>query len=224
MRIKNVFMAAVAVAALAATVGPARAVTLADLIAGQSITVGDKLFDNFSYVGTGPAPTAANITVLGSTDLNGNYGLRFISAWAVSTPGQTMDSNIGFDVTVLDPNSWISDIHLTANVSATGDGSFAQVIEQVTDPNVVGQIKVETPNTLDAWADLPKLEKKIHVSKDALFVVGRDGGNASMSELDNYYSQKTRVGVPEPGSIAMLFGVAISGSLFGLRMRRAKRA
>jgi hypothetical protein len=212
----------VAVLLLATAIAPARAVTLADLIAGQSITVGDKLFDNFSYVGTGAAPAAADITVKGDQDINGNYGLRFISAWAASTPGQTMDSNIGFDVTVLDPNSWISDIHLTANVSATGDGSFAQVIEQVTDPNVVGQIKVETPSPLGAWADLPKLEKKIHVSKDALFVVGKDGGNASMSELDNYYSQKTRV--PEPGSIAMLLGVAVSGSLFGLRMRRARRA
>jgi hypothetical protein len=219
---KGMVLTAVAVLLLATAIAPARAVTLADLIAGQSITVGDKLFDNFSYVRTGAAPTAAQITVLGDQDLNGNYGLRFISAWAASTPGQTMDSNIGFDVTVLDPNSWISDIHLTANLSATGDGSFAQVIEQVTDPDVVGQIKVETPKPLDARADLPKLEKKIHVSKDALFVVGKDGGNASMSELDNYYSQKTRV--PEPGSIAMLLGVAVSGSLFGLRMRRARRA
>lgn len=233
MRMKSAFIAVLAAASLVGFVGPVRAITLADLIANHgTIQQGDKLFSNFEYTKTSNSamPDASQINVVGQT-LNGNNGLYFQAGWGNSTPFTSLDSQIQFDVEVTDPNYLISDVHLIGNPNVTGgSNSLAQVVETVTDPNnhtyslyIQDQIQngVHLPGVFDASIVLNTPVSKLHVVKDAQFIVGADG-SATMSYLANYYSQTSKV--PEPGSIAMLFGVAISGSMFGLRLRRNKRA
>ncbi len=232
MRTKSTFIAALAAITLALATGSAKAVTLASLIDDQGfIEFGDKIFSNFTYTGIGPGmPDAGSIEVDPEVDLAGNLGLHFSAPWNNIDPGTSQDSQIGFDVTVVDPAWWITDVHLRGNGDVTGANGLVSVVETVTDEDgntykldIYDQhVNGVESTSLDAALILPKPVKKLRVVKDSQFVLGPDGQHATMSFLANYYSQTQDV--PEPGTLAMLVGVAVGGSMFGFRRRRASRA
>ncbi len=218
-----------------AVVSTARAqeptVKLSDLVSGQSLQVGDKLFTNWDFHSVSHPISAEDITVVPITDIQGNYGFRLQSNFFAPS-GAFSDALLTYRVTVLDPTKLISDIHLLFNGVAVGTGALAVVIEQGTAPGgFVRQAFVHTPNKLSDvvfFEDVP--QSFLHVSKD-IFLYGGigDQGFALITEIDQTFSQIDRGGpgggeeaVPEPSTLA-LFGLG-AGTIGLLAWNRKCRA
>lgn len=202
-----------------------RAASLADLIASNgTIVQGDKLFSNFGYTPTGEMPLASGVTVTGiGTGLGTDYiGLRFQGAFSdfFLTAGGS-DALITYDVTVTDPNYWITDAHLDSNVSAaagTGSGTITESFLPVFPPFLTNfSINPGTTQVHDdyTWGSG---YKTLHVQKDINLLAL--AGSVSMSLVDQRYSQSV---VPLPATANM--GLALIGCLgvFGV-WRRLKGA
>jgi hypothetical protein len=95
-------------------------VVLASLLCGGSITVGDKLFDEFSYSSTGDMPKAHKVKVIPIQDSDGNFGVRFQGGFVDFYGDGPSDALITYRVTVLDPLFLISDVHLAGNPDVIG--------------------------------------------------------------------------------------------------------
>ena len=147
---------------LAGGIAPAAAdsVSLSTLLAGGTITEGDKVFSGFSAPGC-PLPSATPcaypgvvLTVVGTTDASGNYGIQF--EWLQGDINQTISINqevaappptgpfcpfpgicdfgIDYTVAVLTPGLSISDAHLASDMVLTGlsSGTSGSAIVQET--------------------------------------------------------------------------------------------
>lgn len=127
-----------ALSALALAMGlaaNAQAVPLSDLLAGGSITVGDKLFDTwtYNYIATDAtrvfAPT--NIDVSG-IDNGGEYGLMFtVSEGELTVTGDDLynfvDLSLGFRASVMTPGMGINGVTLnlvSAVLANSGEGGL----------------------------------------------------------------------------------------------------
>ena len=127
-----------------AAAGPVTSLgTVQDLInAGATgITVGDKQFYNFSYLGSIAADQIHVIAAPGS-----DVGVEFQFNWS-SSNGNNADSDIRFNVHVLDPAKMITGLglHFDGNVSnSSGLLNNASVTEAVTDlsGNAIGNLSV----------------------------------------------------------------------------------
>ncbi|MBN2293621.1 MAG: hypothetical protein JXM70_14425 [Pirellulales bacterium] len=205
---------------------------LIDLIGGETITSGDKLFDEFSYVPTGDMPAASLVAVTTITDTFGNFGISFSGNFVdhFSSPGGS-DALIRFRVTALDENKLISDVHLAGNPHAVDDASM-EVVESFlgSDPSGNGGPEVKlsiyhitagtNPSGNERLVDslvFDKLYRSILVQKDIAALALNDNALASLSFVDQTFSQVT---IPEPTSIVFL----ISGvGLIACCVRRRKR-
>jgi hypothetical protein len=234
MRISHVRNAFLALLMLLGASTSLHAVTLADLLAGGSITVGDKTFSDFtfSFTCTGDQlcdPTdPAGINVTGVIE-NGLIGLRF--SGGISAAGNTtFDLLIGYTATVNDPNFLINDVHLAFNAETTGTGVFSTVTETVKDPNngnlVIGQTSVTNPpEVFSTTIDLAYPVSEIDVLKDVLlntqFCTIQSGNPVTcridISFIDQFLSQTTTT-VPEPSTM-LLFGIGLTGLGFWGRKR-----
>lgn len=193
------------------------AVTLDSLEAGNDITVGDKLFTDFTYLATGAdMPTSDNINVQGIIDCDGNFGIRFQGGF-VDLPGNgASDALITFNVTALDPNKLISDAHLAANTDVVGDG-LALITETFIPTFNDRDLTVFDNGTVSQLTDWVFFDdapvRTLPVQKDILLLASDNGGVASaFSFIDQTFSQ-----VPEPTSISLLL-IAGLGFL-GLRRK-----
>ena len=179
-------------------------ITLADLtVPGTTLQVEDKLFSNFSYSpsaqGGAIAPTAAGITVIpDSTPFN--PGLGFQANWFVSS-NQLLDSQIDFDVQVLQGGNRIKDISATLvsfGIESTGSIVFT---ENTTNPtkSLILIIDSNQTKSFDEVTFNPT-SGIIHVHKD-LGLSGGTGedGIATVSLLKNNFSE-----VPEPATMLLL--------------------
>ena len=205
---------------LAGSAAPARAEFISELIrTGGTITVGDKLFSDFSYLATGDMPTAAGVNVIGITDADGNFGLRFQGGFVDLPGGGASDALIGFKVTVTDPNLFITDAHLAGNPSVLGGTGAISVTETFLPTNsnsmVIGAIgggsTVLTASTVFATP-----VNVLFVQKDILAFAGT--GLPALSFIDQTFSQS----VPEPSSVALLMIGGVGA--FGVARRRKMNA
>jgi hypothetical protein len=210
---------------------PARAVTLADLIAGGTIQQGDKLFSDFSYLPTGDMPSAAAITVTGVT-IAGNYGIRFSGGFVDNLGGGTSDALIGYSVEVTDPNFLITDAHLYSNLdpaSGIGGGTITEHFLAVNPPAPpVTPVQITNFNFVPGGSQLEdgtvfqppgQGYKKISVTKDILLnAIAGPSLFVSLSQVDQTFSQ-TAV-VPLPG--AALAGMGLM-SLIGFKKRQSRQ-
>jgi hypothetical protein len=200
-------------------------VTLASLLDGGSILVGDKLFTNFTYHATGDMPSAANVNVIGGTDGAGNFGLEFQGAFHDLPGGTGSDALIGYTVTVNNGDFLISDAHLHSNPSVLGNNGTASIAETFNGlpangmsagiSVVGGTTVVNKPDDSTVFL-IP--QHSLSVMKDILADGGStDGGGVpSFSFIDQTYSQTA---LPEPSSVLLL----ASGSvIIGLVARRRK--
>ena len=190
-------------------------VPLASLLQpNATLQSGDKLFSDFFYTGS-PIP-ATDILITPTADIFGP-GL-LITGVAPNTisagPGQFSQFNLGFSVTVLDPNLFISDVHLAFNANVTGDG-LATVTESVFVGSGTTQIGVFA-NTNSAVTSatafiVPPVKTLDFVLKDVI-VNGGQNGSAQILSITQTFSQ-----IPEPSAFAL---VGLSLLIVSLMRRR----
>jgi hypothetical protein len=200
-------------------------VTLASLLDGGTLVVGDKTFSNFTYSHTGDMPDATAVNVIGGSDAAGNLGIRFQGGFMdnAGTPNSS-DALIGYTVTVTDPTRYITDAHLYSNPSVLGQTVSASIAESFsgfpTNTLSAGIVKVGGTIIVNNPDDVTFFTGKVTsltVLKDINANGGTTdtGGQASFSQIDQTFSQNT----PEPSSVLLL----ASGSvIIGLVARRRK--
>jgi hypothetical protein len=116
----------------AAIIPAGQPVSLANLIAGDTIVVGDKVFSNFNYTPsvTGDMPDAADVSVSGI--IVGNAVRLQVSGNFHDDPGGgSSDAGLSFDVDVTDPLRYISGVNLFGTVTTTGNDAEVHIDEAV---------------------------------------------------------------------------------------------
>ena len=185
-------------------------VTLSDLVSGDTITVGDKVFADFTYLATGDVPAADFVNVQGIIDCDGNYGIRFQGAFNDLPGGGGSDALIGFKVSVAAGAPYlINDVHLAGNPDVLGGIGLASVTETfVPTGNPTLSIFSDGTNMVQTdWADLNEPVMMLQVQKDINLVAGAGSSGATLSFVDQTFSQ---ILIPEPSTGLMLAMVALS--------------
>lgn len=183
---------------------------------GYSCQIGDLLFSNFSYTGSGTNPiSAGQITV--DTVTNDGIGLSFHAPWTAAA-GMTSDGTIDFTVTALSGGNVLEDFGLAQTSGVSGDGS-ASVAENGCGPAPClatgGSIYVLTFQDSGARSAQGETTfspvSSVEVEKD--ISVNGNTGFATISVVQDTFSQ-----VPEPVSMGLMGGGL---ALIGLsRLRR----
>ena len=200
----------VAVGVCVPTASAAVSVTLGDLIADQgSILSGDKLFEHFTYVGTGDMPGAGDIVVQPFTDANNNFGIRLVSSFLDYPGNGPSDAKVTFRVTPTDPDYRISGAALQGNTSIIKSGivSATQTIA-----GIPGQLQIfdQVPGGTDLLDS--KTFGSLFAELDVELLLSADAGeeeendSASASFIDQTFAQSV---VPEPASLAVWCGMLL---------------
>jgi len=206
--------------------GTGNAALMGDLLNGTSITVGDKLFDNWAIevlIDDAGTFDPTGIEVIGINDNPLNPGLSFLSNGAFYVEdGDWLDIEISFKVTVLNPSLFINGVSLemTDGVMTKLDGGLFGTV-------VIGEDigTTEGDNDLsafDPWvewdpefgivalSDAVSLDpiSEIWVLKD-IFLTSEAGGTVS---LDGFQQRFSQTPVPEPSTMLLLgFGLVALG-------------
>ncbi len=205
--------------------------TLQQLVDGGTITVGDKLFSNFTYSKSGDMPIASDVNVA-SLQEPGLWGISFQGAFHDLAGGGLSDATIGYRVTVLDPDFVITDAHLRSNTAllppsgepfaATGYISVTESFVPSSGESlfVIYDADVPTVKLVDEVLFAGKGYTTLDVTKTISAVVTSEIGVANISFIDQLFSQGDSGGgdIPEPASLGML-GLGALGLL--MRRRRA---
>lgn len=199
-------------------------VSLADLQSGavDGITVGDKVFDGFSYSAIGDMPASANVNVLGFRDMNGNWGISFHGAFVDLPGGSFSDALIRFNVSVAPlqaQQGWrITDAHLAMGGVGLGANSFFSVdesfqpvsnqtltVERSTIGPGIAKLSDDVLFTGNGYITLP-------VTKD-IFAVAADGSPspARATVIDQSFSQ-TLIPEPAAATMSLMLGLALVGA------------
>lgn len=215
--------------ALALVVGSAQAVPLTDLLAGGSLTAGDKLFDQWTLHfhdasdGRSLSPNNIDVTALNDGGVDPGPGLRFdILNGEFSVTGDGvfayLDIRFGFRASVLEPGLRIKDNTLTlTNGSRTDSGDngiyIRETIGTVSGGDDLGIKEVElswldpstlTSNMIDMAAFSP--QREVWVNKNILVWATEQDETANLVQFEQRFSQMT---VPEPDTLGLLaLGVA----------------
>lgn len=199
---------AVTVASGATIVHSDQAVLLSDLLGGQTISVGDKTFGDFTYSEVGDMPPATAINVIPIIS-DGDYGVRFQGGFIDLVGGAASDSLITFSVEA--PAPLINGARLYGNVATSGNG-IASITETFlpTLPNTSLTI-TSGVNLTDSTTFAPL--QKLFVQKDILLLA--DSAPATLSFVDQAFPQ-----VPEPSSAFMMLFAALG--LVSLRRKRTR--
>ncbi len=197
--------------------------TLADALAQQPITIGDKVFSdwtasiNYSHVWSASFTTGDVGFTAYATPAN-NPGFALALPMSVQAQG-FQDLLITYTVAVLPGYALINDASLAANVSVTGPTASATVTEDIytnsTESVLLAQLKVyATGSSLKVFDHATFApQSSIFVTKDInVQGDGINGNNAAISQVVDRYSE-----VPVPPSV-LLFGPGLLG-LFGIRKR-----
>ncbi len=217
----SMFLASFAmVGSAGATPTPA---TLADVIAQQPITIGDKVFCDWTasihYNGSASGFTTGDVGFTAYATPANNPGFQLALPMSVGAGG-VQDLLLTYTVSVLPGHALINDASLAGNVSISGGPTAsATVTEDIykdsTESVLLAQLKIYATGsslvTYDHETFAPQcsifVTKDINVQGDGL-----NGNNASISQLVDRYSE-----VPVPPS-ALLLAPGLLG-LFGIRKR-----
>jgi PEP-CTERM motif len=193
-------------------------------VSGAGILVGDKLFNDFSYVASDSTGLTNNLLPAGAVTLSAltnmtGFGLSFGAPF--HTSGNLLkDFIIKYAVTVTNASFLISDVHMDYNGTVVGNG-YNLVTETVFDSsgfggNQLGQIVVQNPPSIPQTnLTLVAAQPELFVQKDIQLGGEGDGDQSSISIIDQTFSQ---VAVPEPSSLVL----AMAGMFAFLSIRRRK--
>jgi hypothetical protein len=191
------------------------AIPLSNLVGtGNSLLVGDKIFDNFQYTKTGDMPTANSINVTGRvTTINGvpEWGFRMQGAFHDFNTTGGSDALLTYDVHVTDPNvSLIADAYIAGNPLVIGQGEMTvtETFLPLAGAPINAIYNIDAANTqLQNTVFFNPPTPGLSAQKDILAAVpdGLSGNAASLSFIDQLYSQvPAGGGTPEPASIGLL--------------------
>lgn len=193
--------------------------TLADLInlGDTGVTVGDKTFYDFSYLGSPTSITPEQVRVIQAP--GSDVGIEFQYHWT-STNANNEDAVIRFNVHVNDPKEAIQavDVHFDGTAYAANDqshpnadlgtnGTVTETINDVSGNPVTNNNQIEL---FDAGADfaafnrdsatfmLPTPARDLMLEKDISAHSTIGGGTAAISIVDNTFPQ-----TPPPISIPL---------------------
>lgn len=228
-------LAAVAVLGLGSSFAAA-GTSLDSLLTGGSLTVGDKIFSNFSYQGTGVAANQVQVvSAPGTTD-----GVEFQFKWS-STGGANEDSVVRYQVHVSDASqNLITAVGLHFDGAAMGSNPLttASVTETINnmDGQQLGKISVVAaggfPTRSNASFTLGSSARDLFLTKDiAVHSAVESSDVASIGLVDNAFAPPGNVpgNGPGPGTSVPLPPAAWAAlSLVGLGclspLRRRVRA
>jgi hypothetical protein len=198
------------VGALFAAPAAADPITMADLLAGATIVVGDKEFYgfyNYSSIATGPGATPVDPAQIGVLPVieGSEMGIQFQSSNFFASTGQSQDTYFDFFVRILPGyEGWlISDntLKMTGSWTGTGRASIAEVVRTADQLVSLADKLVVVDQTMSHSVDHKIFAfpvPAIHVAKD-IGVVGGADGSAFVSDFSQTFSQ-----VPEPVTLALL--------------------
>ena len=217
-------------ALLAGSVASAATVTLPNTLdqliaSGATVTVGDKTFSNFTVSGDVPASQIHIIQAPGS-----NVGVEFQSTWS-ATDGEVVDTLIKYQVHVNSANTSITgvNLHFDGNTDAGNQspGTNASVTETISSlqGNILGNLSVfnagpnfSASNHNDAsFAVSPTQDLLLAKDINVHSTVGED--TATISLVDNTFTQTTTSSVPLPPAVVMGFASMGIGTLVFFRRR-----
>ena len=203
--------------------------TLADLAAGQTLSIDHKIFSGFSYQDSGLTSFDPNQIFVTATEIDSIDYLTWSGNISFSPGGfGTADLLLNYIVTVTPggtPIDWIDQSYTPGSVrngllaidETAATGAFGGI--------VVGYSHLEIGDTSDPAPEpvqgdnliINPSQSVLYVTKDIGFaVISPDGGTVGIDQVVQSFHQ-----VPEPS--AMLLGSLGGGLLLVLRLRRQAR-
>jgi len=215
---------AAAIASAIATTLDASPVSLASLVHGGSITIGDKTFADFGFSSAQFQVTDASVEA--TVDQRGVYHLSFTGPF-ISYNATPSDLRLEYSVATTSGLPLIIGIDQSFDVTTGGTGGFVLIGETVRRDSFHGatvaqsslahvtgfpdmndyEDPIEEPLTGDQLHITPGLAK-VYVTKD-VFTIGLPGGMAGPSRFIQSFHQLP-VNVPDTGSTLALLGLSLA--------------
>ena len=209
--------------------------TLAHLTAdtNNSISIGDKTFNNFTAQPSSLTGYDPNLIVVSASIVGGVYYLTYtgnISLLTASTEGTTADLLLGYRVTAAAGLiSSIDQDYVGGVGSGIGSLSVDETVKDI-NGNVVGNSHLDTGDISDPafeiGSDQPIISPPqgvLDVTKDiglGAIAVGLTPGFVTISKVEQSFHQT----VPDGGSAVALLGIALAGIEGVRRLVRTRKA
>lgn len=226
--LKTVGMAAVVGAVL--TVGNAAQIPLSTLIAGGSISIGDKIFADFGFASS--HFQVADATVEATVSPGGVYHLKFRGPF-IAPSGTATDLMLQYSVATTSGDPLLSGIDQSFTMTSTGAGGIVLIGETVRRDSFGGATVAQSslvhvtgspnlddfedplaePLTGDQLIIQPTLAK-VFVTKD-VFVMSMPGGTMGPTLLDQAFHQ---ISLPDTGSTLSLLGLSLAAIAYFRRV------
>jgi hypothetical protein len=202
---------------------PVNEYSLADLLAGQTITQGDKVFADWELLGNDlcddPASDTCNtndlsniiVTGVGDGSAGMEYGLRFTAindGWT-QVGDSYLDLFFGFSVTATDATKKIVGSTMTSTVDIGDNEEWIIVEKFIYDPDTQAELAflLNESDSLFGFEDLSDSGGFAGLSKiwveDNIFIDGLEG-SAQLVDVTQRFLQRGQGTVPAPGTLALL--------------------